>query len=55
MQARRAPQVVKVHDVVKVMIRVHLTLVHIFHVYASVDTPWVAMHYPIVHLLCMVG
>jgi hypothetical protein len=24
------------------MIMVHLTLVHVFHVYASVDTPWVA-------------
>jgi hypothetical protein len=24
------------------MIRAHLTLVHVFHVYASVDTPWVA-------------
>jgi hypothetical protein len=27
---------------VKEMIRAHLTLVHIFHVYASADTPWVA-------------
>jgi hypothetical protein len=24
------------------MIRVHLTLVHVFHAYASTDTPWVA-------------
>jgi hypothetical protein len=24
------------------MIRAHLTLVHVFHAYASVDTPWVA-------------
>jgi hypothetical protein len=31
-----------VHDAVKEMIRAHLTLVHIFHVYASADTPWVA-------------
>jgi hypothetical protein len=41
-QARRAPRVATVHDVVKEMIRAHLTLVHIFHAYASVDTPWVA-------------
>jgi hypothetical protein len=31
-----------VHDAVKEMIRAHLTLVHVFHVYASADTPWVA-------------
>jgi hypothetical protein len=24
------------------MIRAHLTLVHVFHTYASADTPWVA-------------
>jgi hypothetical protein len=42
MQARRTPRVTIVHDVVKEMIRAHLTLVHVFHVYASVDTPWVA-------------
>jgi hypothetical protein len=29
------------HDVVKEAIRAHLTLVLIFHAYASVDTPWV--------------
>jgi hypothetical protein len=34
--------VATVHDVVKEMIRAHLTLVHIFHAFASVDTPWVA-------------
>jgi hypothetical protein len=34
--------VATVHNAVKKMIRVHLTLVHVFHVYASVDTPWVA-------------
>jgi hypothetical protein len=34
--------VATVHDVVKEMIRPHLTLVHIFHMYASVDIPWVA-------------
>jgi hypothetical protein len=28
-----------VHDAVKETIRAHLTLVHIFHTYASVDTP----------------
>jgi hypothetical protein len=31
-----------VHDAVKEMIRAHLTLVHIFYVYASTDIPWVA-------------
>jgi hypothetical protein len=41
-QARRAPRVATVHDAVKEMIRAHLTLVHVFHMYASVDTPWVA-------------
>jgi hypothetical protein len=30
-----------VHDTVKEMIRAHLTLVHVFHSYASVNTPWV--------------
>jgi hypothetical protein len=34
--------VATVHDAVKEAIRVHLTLVHVFHAYASVDTPWVA-------------
>jgi hypothetical protein len=38
----RAPRVVIVHDTVKGMIRAHLTLVHVFHTYASADTPWVA-------------
>jgi hypothetical protein len=32
-----------VHDAVKETIRAHLTLVHVFHAYASVDTPWVAL------------
>jgi hypothetical protein len=41
-QARRAPWVAIVHDAVKEMIKVHLTLVHTFHAYASVDIPWVA-------------
>jgi hypothetical protein len=31
-----------IHDEVKETIRAHLTLVHVFHAYASVDTPWVA-------------
>jgi hypothetical protein len=34
--------VAKIHDEVKEMIRAHLTLVHVFHAYASVDTSWVA-------------
>jgi hypothetical protein len=41
-QARRAPRVTTIHDAVKETIRAHLTLVHVFHVYASADTPWVA-------------
>jgi hypothetical protein len=42
MQACRAPQVATIHDVTKETIRAHLTLVHVFHAYASVDTLWVA-------------
>jgi hypothetical protein len=34
--------VATVHDAVKETIRTHPTLVHIFHVYTSADTPWVA-------------
>jgi hypothetical protein len=34
--------VATIHVEVKETIRVHLTLVHVFHVYASMDTPWVA-------------
>jgi hypothetical protein len=34
--------VATVHDTIKETIRAHLTLVHVFHAYASVDTPWVA-------------
>jgi hypothetical protein len=41
-QARRAPRVATIHDEVKETIRAHLTLVHVFHTYASVDTSWVA-------------
>jgi hypothetical protein len=31
-----------IHDGTKETIRAHLALVHVFHAYASVDTPWVA-------------
>jgi hypothetical protein len=41
-QSKRAPRVATIHDEVKETIRAHLTLVHVFHTYASVDTPWVA-------------
>jgi hypothetical protein len=34
--------VATVHGVVKETIRAHRTLVYVFHVYASADTPWVA-------------
>jgi hypothetical protein len=34
--------VATIHDVVKETIRAHVTLVHVFHTYALVDTPWVA-------------
>jgi hypothetical protein len=34
--------VVTIHDEVRETIRAHLTLVHVFHAYASMDTPWVA-------------
>jgi hypothetical protein len=40
--ARRTPRVTTVHNAVKETIRAHLTLVHVFHAYASTDTPWVA-------------
>jgi hypothetical protein len=39
--ARRAPRVTTIHNMTKEMIRDHLTLVNVFHVYASVDTLWV--------------
>jgi hypothetical protein len=41
-QGRRAPWVATIHDEVKETIRAHLTLVHVFNVYASANTPWVA-------------
>jgi hypothetical protein len=31
-----------IHDTVKETIKAHLTLVHVFHAYASPNTPWVA-------------
>jgi hypothetical protein len=34
--------VATIHDEVKETFRAHLTLVHVFHAYASTDTPWVA-------------
>jgi hypothetical protein len=34
--------VATVRDTIKETIRAHLTLAHVFHVYASTDTPWVA-------------
>jgi hypothetical protein len=41
-QARRAPKVATIHDKAKETTRADLTLVHIFHAYALVNTPWVA-------------
>jgi hypothetical protein len=34
--------VATVHNVVKETIMAHLILVHVFHAYASTDTPWMA-------------
>jgi hypothetical protein len=34
--------VATIHDVTKETILAHLTLVHVFHAYASADTSWVA-------------
>jgi hypothetical protein len=42
MQAQRTPRVATIHDEVKEMIRAHLTLVHVCHAYASMDTLLVA-------------
>jgi hypothetical protein len=33
--------VATIHDAVKETIRAHLTIVHVFQAYASMDTPWV--------------
>jgi hypothetical protein len=41
-KARRASRVATIHDEVKETIMSRLTLVHVFHAYASTDTPWVA-------------
>jgi hypothetical protein len=41
-RAKRAPWVATVHNAIKETIRAHLTLVHVFHVYASADTLCVA-------------
>jgi hypothetical protein len=41
-QARRAPRVATVHDVIKKSCRVLPHPSAVFHTYASVDTPWVA-------------
>jgi hypothetical protein len=46
-QAQRAPRVATVHDAVKESGRVLLRPSAGFHAYASVDTPWVARHYPV--------
>jgi hypothetical protein len=40
--AKRTPRVATIHDVAKDSIRAHLTLVHVFHAYASADTLGVA-------------
>jgi hypothetical protein len=42
MPTRRVPRVATIHDEVKETIKAHLTLVHVFHAYASVDTSLVA-------------
>jgi hypothetical protein len=34
--------VATVYNAIKETIRAHLTIVHVFHAYASADTPWVA-------------
>jgi hypothetical protein len=43
--------VATIRDEVKEMIRAHLTLVHVFHTYASADTPWVA--HALSHYTCV--
>jgi hypothetical protein len=37
-----APRVATIHNAVEATIRAHLTLVRVFHTYASTNTPWVA-------------
>jgi hypothetical protein len=34
--------VATIHNEINEIMRAHLTLVHVFHAYASTDTPWVA-------------
>jgi hypothetical protein len=41
-ESHESKRVATVHEVVKETIRAHLTLMHVFQMYASVDTPWVA-------------
>jgi hypothetical protein len=50
-QAQRAPRVATIHDEVKETIKAHHTIVHVFHVYASADTPWVA--HALSHFTCV--
>jgi hypothetical protein len=45
-RAKRAPRVATVHDVIKESSQVLRHPSAVFHTYASVDTPWVAQHYP---------
>jgi hypothetical protein len=54
-QAQKAPRVTTVHNAVKETIKAHLTLMHIFHKYASAAHRGWPMHYPIIHPLGMVG
>jgi hypothetical protein len=46
-QVQRTPRVATVHDTVKESgwVLPHPSVA--FHVYASMDTPWVARHYPV--------
>jgi hypothetical protein len=47
-QARRAPRVATVHDVIKETTRAHLTLVHVFHMiprWATVGGPCTILMY----------
>jgi hypothetical protein len=41
-ESHEGKRVATIHDAVKETIKAHLTLVHVFYAYASVDTPWVA-------------
>jgi hypothetical protein len=45
--AKEETRVATVHDAVKESGRVLPCLSVVLHVYASVDTPWVAQHYPV--------